>query len=131
MGWVQGVPSGPAGALSPALAQQENTEQVLQQRLAEEQLSLLQGTVHEAKRMVQDALARMEDPAHVSCTSSAGDAPAAPHPGVIPACLFPVVLAEPCLLSACRLPSVPDTGSLRVRRAAAGCTQQVPFGWCR
>ncbi|RMC10927.1 hypothetical protein DUI87_12640 [Hirundo rustica rustica] len=67
----KGVPSGPSGALNPALTQQENAEQVLQQRLAEEQLSLLQGTIHEAKRMVQDALAHMEDPAHVSCTGSA------------------------------------------------------------
>uniref|UniRef100_A0A8C0U2A5 Huntingtin interacting protein 1 n=1 Tax=Cyanistes caeruleus TaxID=156563 RepID=A0A8C0U2A5_CYACU len=67
----QGVPAGPAGALSPALAQQESTEWALQQRLAKEQLSLLQGTMLEAKRMVQDALARMEDPAHISCTGSA------------------------------------------------------------
>ncbi|NXP35555.1 HIP1 protein, partial [Leiothrix lutea] len=57
--------------LQTQLRDKENTEQALQQRLAEEQLSLLQGTVHEAKRMVQDSLARMEDPAHVSCTGSA------------------------------------------------------------
>lgn len=125
------MPSGPAGALSPALAQQESTERALQQRLAEEKLSLLQGTTREAERMVQDALTRMEDPAHISCTSSAGDAPAAPKPGVIPVCLLPVVPAEPCLLSACRLPPVPDAGSLRVRRAAAGRAQQVPFRWRR
>ncbi|XP_042635830.1 huntingtin-interacting protein 1 isoform X5 [Catharus ustulatus] len=50
---------------------QESTEQALHQLLAKEQLSLLQGTTHEAKRMVQDALARMEDPAHISCTGSA------------------------------------------------------------
>ncbi|RLV97980.1 hypothetical protein DV515_00011251 [Chloebia gouldiae] len=50
---------------------QESKERVLQKRLAEEQLSLLQGTTHEAERMVQDALARMEDPAHISCTGSA------------------------------------------------------------
>ncbi|XP_031985711.1 huntingtin-interacting protein 1 isoform X3 [Corvus moneduloides] len=29
------------------------------------------GTAHEAERMVQDALTRMEDPAHISCTGSA------------------------------------------------------------
>ncbi|NWY44174.1 HIP1 protein, partial [Sylvia atricapilla] len=57
--------------LQTQLRDKENTEQALQQRLAEEQLSLLQGTMHEAKRMVQDTLARMEDPAHVSCTGSA------------------------------------------------------------
>ncbi|NWZ71787.1 HIP1 protein, partial [Acrocephalus arundinaceus] len=57
--------------LQTQLRDKENTEQVLQQCLAEEQLSLLQSTMHEAKCMVQDALARMEDPAHVSCTGSA------------------------------------------------------------
>ncbi|KAI1231977.1 hypothetical protein IHE44_0007623 [Lamprotornis superbus] len=71
VGQVQGVPSGPAAALSPSLAQQESTEQALQQLLAKEQLSLLPGTIHEAKRMVQEAMARMEDPAHISCTGSA------------------------------------------------------------
>ncbi|XP_030916248.1 huntingtin-interacting protein 1 [Geospiza fortis] len=57
--------------------EQESTELALQQRLAEEQLSLLQSTTREAEHMVQDALARMEDPAHISCTGSAGDAPVA------------------------------------------------------
>ncbi|KFO61464.1 Huntingtin-interacting protein 1, partial [Corvus brachyrhynchos] len=49
----------------------EQEKQGLQQRLAQEQLSLLQGTAREAERMVQDALTRMEDPAHISCTGSA------------------------------------------------------------
>ncbi|KAL2297188.1 hypothetical protein Nmel_016482, partial [Mimus melanotis] len=57
--------------LQTQLRDKESTEQALQQLLAKEQLSLLQGTIHEAKRMVQDALARMEDPAHISCTGSA------------------------------------------------------------
>ncbi|NXC56920.1 HIP1 protein, partial [Aleadryas rufinucha] len=57
--------------LQTRLRDKESTEQALQQRLAEEQLSLLQGTACEAERMVQDALAHMEDPAHVSCTGSA------------------------------------------------------------
>uniref|UniRef100_A0A8C5JM37 Huntingtin-interacting protein 1-related protein n=1 Tax=Junco hyemalis TaxID=40217 RepID=A0A8C5JM37_JUNHY len=83
-----------------ALAQQESTERALQQRLAEERLSLLQSTARQAECMVQDALARMEDPAHISCTGSAGDAPAAPKSDVITGCLLPVVPAEPCLLSA-------------------------------
>uniref|UniRef100_A0A8C5TNN4 Huntingtin-interacting protein 1-related protein n=1 Tax=Malurus cyaneus samueli TaxID=2593467 RepID=A0A8C5TNN4_9PASS len=60
-----------AGALNTALAQQESAEQALQQQLAKEKLSLLQDTAREGERMVQDALARMEDPAHVSCTGSA------------------------------------------------------------
>uniref|UniRef100_A0A8C5JJZ8 Huntingtin-interacting protein 1-related protein n=1 Tax=Junco hyemalis TaxID=40217 RepID=A0A8C5JJZ8_JUNHY len=109
VGQVQGVPGGPARALSSALAQQESTERALQQRLAEERLSLLQSTARQAECMVQDALARMEDPAHISCTGSAGDAPAAPKSDVITGCLLPVVPAEPCLLSACRLPPVSDT----------------------
>ncbi|NWV08823.1 HIP1 protein, partial [Ptilonorhynchus violaceus] len=57
--------------LQTQLRDKESAEQVLQQRLAGEQLSLLQGTAREAERMVQDALARMEDPAHISCTGSA------------------------------------------------------------
>ncbi|NXD41254.1 HIP1 protein, partial [Copsychus sechellarum] len=57
--------------LQTQLRDKESTEQALQELLAKEQLSLLQGTMHEAKRMVQDALARMEDPAHISCTGSA------------------------------------------------------------
>ncbi|XP_038013653.1 huntingtin-interacting protein 1 isoform X2 [Motacilla alba alba] len=57
--------------LQTQLRDKESTERALQQRLAEEQLSLLQGTMHEAECMVQDALARMEDPAHISCTGSA------------------------------------------------------------
>uniref|UniRef100_A0A8C5TTM1 Huntingtin-interacting protein 1-related protein n=1 Tax=Malurus cyaneus samueli TaxID=2593467 RepID=A0A8C5TTM1_9PASS len=69
--WVQGMPSCSAGALNTALAQQESAEQALQQQLAKEKLSLLQDTAREGERMVQDALARMEDPAHVSCTGSA------------------------------------------------------------
>ncbi|NXI14894.1 HIP1 protein, partial [Irena cyanogastra] len=57
--------------LQAQLRDKEITERALQQRLAEEQLSLLQGTTREAECMVQDALARMEDPAHISCTGSA------------------------------------------------------------
>ncbi|NXM79513.1 HIP1 protein, partial [Oenanthe oenanthe] len=73
--------------LQTQLRDKESTEQALQQLLAKEQLSLLQGTTQEAKRMVQDALVRMEDPAHISCTGSPGDALATPKPAVIPACL--------------------------------------------
>ncbi|NXF24905.1 HIP1 protein, partial [Rhodinocichla rosea] len=57
--------------LQTQLREKESTERALQQRLAEEQLSLLQSTTREAERMVQDALARVEDPAHISCTGSA------------------------------------------------------------
>uniref|UniRef100_A0A672UJ42 Huntingtin-interacting protein 1 n=1 Tax=Strigops habroptila TaxID=2489341 RepID=A0A672UJ42_STRHB len=46
-------------------------EQALQRHVAEEQFTLLQGTAEEAKRMVQDALSHLEDPAHMGCTGSA------------------------------------------------------------
>uniref|UniRef100_A0A663MQG0 Huntingtin interacting protein 1 n=1 Tax=Athene cunicularia TaxID=194338 RepID=A0A663MQG0_ATHCN len=58
-------------AVTPAPARQESREQALQQRLAEEQFALLQGTAREAERMVRDALSRLEDPAHIGCTGSA------------------------------------------------------------
>lgn len=61
----------------PALPWQESAERTLQQRRAEEQFALLQGSAREAECMVQDALSRLEDPAHISCTGSAGEIPSA------------------------------------------------------
>ncbi|KAM6315892.1 huntingtin-interacting protein 1 [Podargus strigoides] len=61
--------------LQTQLRDKESGECVLQQHLAEEQFALLQGTAREAERMVQDALSHLEDPAHISCTSSAGRFP--------------------------------------------------------
>ncbi|NXL53369.1 HIP1 protein, partial [Podilymbus podiceps] len=57
--------------LQTQLRDKESGERALQQRLAEEQFALLQGTAREAERMVQDALAHLEDPAHLGCTGSA------------------------------------------------------------
>ncbi|KAM9177209.1 huntingtin-interacting protein 1 isoform 4-T4 [Mergus octosetaceus] len=57
--------------LQTQLQDKESMEQTLQQRLAKEQFALLQGSAREAERMVQDALSRLEDPAHISCTGSA------------------------------------------------------------
>uniref|UniRef100_A0A493SV94 Huntingtin-interacting protein 1 n=1 Tax=Anas platyrhynchos platyrhynchos TaxID=8840 RepID=A0A493SV94_ANAPP len=57
--------------LQTQLQDKESMEQMLQQRLAKEQFALLQGSAREAERMVQDALSRLEDPAHISCTGSA------------------------------------------------------------
>ncbi|KFP63278.1 Huntingtin-interacting protein 1, partial [Cariama cristata] len=57
--------------LQTQLRDKESGERALQQRLAEEQFALLQGTAREAERMVQDALGRLEDPAHIGCTGSA------------------------------------------------------------
>ncbi|XP_064324398.1 huntingtin-interacting protein 1 isoform X2 [Phalacrocorax carbo] len=74
--------------LQTQLKDKESRERALQQRLDEEQFALLQGTAREAERMVQDALSRLEDPAHISCTGSAGT-----H--LSPACCLPA----DCLLS--------------------------------
>ncbi|XP_035415188.1 huntingtin-interacting protein 1 isoform X2 [Cygnus atratus] len=57
--------------LQTQLQDKESMERTLQQRLTEEQFALLQGSAREAERMVQDALSRLEDPAHISCTGSA------------------------------------------------------------
>lgn len=131
-----------AGAVTPAPAWQESKEQALQRRLAEEQFALLQGTAREAEQMVQDALGRLEDPAHIGCTGSAGKFPGAhqtqcypnlpPRQAPFPSVLWVVesgcaTVFESCSLSACRLPPLQDAGSLRVRGAAAGRTQQIPF----
>ncbi|XP_075761137.1 huntingtin-interacting protein 1 isoform X2 [Pelodiscus sinensis] len=57
--------------LQTQLGEKESREQALQQRLLDEQFALLQCTVWEAEQMVQDSLNRLEDPTHISCTSSA------------------------------------------------------------
>ncbi|XP_034608226.1 huntingtin-interacting protein 1 isoform X3 [Trachemys scripta elegans] len=57
--------------LQTRLGEKESREQALQQQLLDEQFALLQCTVQEAEQMVQDSLNRLDDPAHISCTSSA------------------------------------------------------------
>uniref|UniRef100_A0A7N6C131 Huntingtin-interacting protein 1-related protein n=1 Tax=Anabas testudineus TaxID=64144 RepID=A0A7N6C131_ANATE len=42
----------------------------LKQKLLEEQFVLLQGTVAEAEKIIQDAVAKLDDPLHIRCTSS-------------------------------------------------------------
>uniref|UniRef100_A0A8C2X5L4 Huntingtin-interacting protein 1-related protein n=1 Tax=Cyclopterus lumpus TaxID=8103 RepID=A0A8C2X5L4_CYCLU len=42
----------------------------LNRKLLEEQFALLQGTVTEAENIIQDAVAKLEDPLHIRCTSS-------------------------------------------------------------
>uniref|UniRef100_A0A8C5BLY0 Huntingtin interacting protein 1 related b n=1 Tax=Gadus morhua TaxID=8049 RepID=A0A8C5BLY0_GADMO len=49
---------------------QAGREEQLKQKLLEEQFSLLQGTVSEAENIIQDAVAKLDDPLHVRCTSS-------------------------------------------------------------
>ncbi|NWX90688.1 HIP1 protein, partial [Nothoprocta ornata] len=57
--------------LQTQLKAKEDVEQALQLRSSREQFALLQGTAREAEQMVQDSLSRLEDPTHISCTSSA------------------------------------------------------------
>lgn len=54
----------------PAL--QSNQEQSLQQKLLDEQFGILQETVREAEDILRDAVAKLDDPLHVRCTSSPG-----------------------------------------------------------
>lgn len=56
--------------LSPSL--QSNQEQSLQQKLLDEQFSILQETVREAEDILRDAVAKLDDPLHIRCTSSPG-----------------------------------------------------------
>ncbi|MGH0147904.1 UNVERIFIED_CONTAM: hypothetical protein FKN15_011197 [Acipenser sinensis] len=51
-------------------SEQSSQEDLLQQKLLDEQFRLLQGTVAEAENIIQDAVARLDDPLHVRCTSS-------------------------------------------------------------
>lgn len=51
---------------------QESREQALESQLTVARWSSLQGAVEEAEKIVRDSLAQIDDPAHISCTSSAG-----------------------------------------------------------
>lgn len=53
-------------------APQSNQEQSLQQKLLDEQFGILQETVREAEDILRDAVAKLDDPLHVRCTSSPG-----------------------------------------------------------
>uniref|UniRef100_A0A8C4E1Y2 Huntingtin-interacting protein 1-related protein n=1 Tax=Dicentrarchus labrax TaxID=13489 RepID=A0A8C4E1Y2_DICLA len=50
---------------------QESREQALESQLVAARWSSLQGAVEEAEKIIQDSLAQIDDPAHISCTSSA------------------------------------------------------------
>lgn len=58
------------GELQAKLQEKASQEEQLKQKLLEEQFSLLQGTVAEAENIIQDAVAKLDDPLHVRCTSS-------------------------------------------------------------
>ncbi|XP_075754696.1 huntingtin-interacting protein 1-related protein isoform X1 [Pelodiscus sinensis] len=56
--------------LQGKLMEKKNQEQSLQQKLLDDQFGMLQGTVKEAEYIIQDAVAKLDDPLHIRCTSS-------------------------------------------------------------
>ncbi|KAF7669623.1 hypothetical protein LDENG_00166620 [Lucifuga dentata] len=58
------------GELQGKLQEKISREDQLKQKLLEEQFALLQGTVAEAELIIQDAVAKIDDPLHIRCTSS-------------------------------------------------------------
>ncbi|XP_019950674.2 huntingtin-interacting protein 1 isoform X1 [Paralichthys olivaceus] len=60
-----------AEALQNQLNEKESREQALESQLVAARWSSLQGAVEEAEKIIQDSLAQIQDPAHISCTSSA------------------------------------------------------------
>ncbi|XP_033475786.2 huntingtin interacting protein 1 related b isoform X2 [Epinephelus lanceolatus] len=58
------------GELQGKLQEKASQEDQLKQKLLEEQFALLQGTVTEAENIIQDAVAKLDDPLHIRCTSS-------------------------------------------------------------
>ncbi|KAJ8005658.1 hypothetical protein DPEC_G00120220 [Dallia pectoralis] len=58
------------GDLQGKLKEKSNHEEQLKQKLLDEQFTLLQGTVAEAESIIQDAVAKLDDPLHIRCTSS-------------------------------------------------------------
>ncbi|XP_034460358.1 huntingtin-interacting protein 1 isoform X3 [Hippoglossus hippoglossus] len=60
-----------AETLQNQLNEKETREQALESQLVAARWSSLQGAVEEAEKIIQDSLAQIHDPAHISCTSSA------------------------------------------------------------
>ncbi|XP_020497369.1 huntingtin-interacting protein 1 isoform X1 [Labrus bergylta] len=60
-----------AEALQNQLNEKESREQALESQLVAARWSSLQGAVEEAEKLIQDSLVQIDDPAHISCTSSA------------------------------------------------------------
>lgn len=58
------------GDLQGRLQEKASQEEQLKQKLLAEQFALLQGTIAEAEGIIQDAVAKLDDPLHVRCTSS-------------------------------------------------------------
>ncbi|XP_061639206.1 huntingtin-interacting protein 1 isoform X2 [Phyllopteryx taeniolatus] len=60
-----------AEALQNQLNDKESREQALESQLLAARWSSLEGAAEEAEKIIQDSLALIDDPAHISCTSSA------------------------------------------------------------
>ncbi|XP_034024064.1 huntingtin-interacting protein 1 isoform X2 [Thalassophryne amazonica] len=60
-----------AEALQNQLNEKESREQALEGQLVAARWSNLQGAIEEAQRIIKDSLNLIDDPAHISCTSSA------------------------------------------------------------
>lgn len=60
-----------AETLQNQLNEKESREQALESQLAAARWASLQGAVEEAEKIIQDSLAQIDDPVHISCTSSA------------------------------------------------------------
>ncbi|KAM4745231.1 huntingtin interacting protein 1 related b [Anableps anableps] len=58
------------GELQGKLREKTSMEEQMKKKLLEEQFSLLQGTIAEAENIIQDAVAKLDDPLHIRCTSS-------------------------------------------------------------
>ncbi|KAM9392582.1 huntingtin interacting protein 1 related b [Pholidichthys leucotaenia] len=58
------------GELQRKLKEKASQEEQMKQKLLEEQFALLQGTITEAENIIQDAVAKLDDPLHIRCTSS-------------------------------------------------------------
>ncbi|XP_054904861.1 huntingtin interacting protein 1 related b [Poeciliopsis prolifica] len=58
------------GELQGKLREKTSVEEQMKKKLSEEQFALLQGTIAEAENIIQDAVAKLDDPLHIRCTSS-------------------------------------------------------------
>ncbi|CAJ0958620.1 unnamed protein product [Ranitomeya imitator] len=56
--------------LNEKLDKKTAEEQKLYQKMLEDQFNVIQGTVREAENIIQDAVAKLDDPLHIRCTSS-------------------------------------------------------------
>ncbi|KAM4808518.1 huntingtin-interacting protein 1-related protein [Rhinophrynus dorsalis] len=56
--------------LNDKLEKKSTEEQRLHQKMLEDQFNIIQGTVREAENIIQDAVAKLDDPLHIRCTSS-------------------------------------------------------------